>query len=589
MMRRLFLLFSFLLCTTPALATQFLPPDQAFRPSVRALDGDTVEVRFDIASGYYLYRDKFRFGIEPATLSIGVPTLPKGKQKHDETFGQVEVLYKQAAIRIPVERNVSGILPVTLKVTSQGCAEDGICYPPQQQMLRVDLPDPATTPKAPAPGGGDESGRIAQLLQHADFWLVIVSFFGFGLLLSLTPCVLPMLPILSGIIVNAGRQEHGISHARGFVLSLAYVLGMAVTYAAAGVGAALTGTLLSSAFQTPWALGGFALIFVILAFSMFGFYELQLPAFLQTRVSEEALQFRRGSLPALAVMGALSALIVGPCVAAPLAGALLYIGQTGDAVLGGTALFTMALGMGVPLLLVGLSAGTLLPKAGPWMESVKKGFGFILLGTALWLISPFLPPAVETGGWGLLLVIPAILWKAYRPLPKNGVTGPQRVIKLVGVAMLIAGCLLLTNAFSGGKSVPELFASFTGDRQRGVSKHLAFESVRSVAELDARVRAAGQPVMLDFYADWCITCKEMERKTFSDPRVQQAFSGWTLLRADVTANNADDKALLARFQLFGPPGMIFFDRTGTEITDTRVVGFQNTETFLATLATLHRE
>lgn len=588
-MRRLFLLFSFLLCTAPALATQFLPPDQAFRPSARALDGDTVEVRFDIASGYYLYRDKFRFGIEPATLSIGVPTLPKGKQKHDETFGQVEVLYKQAAIRIPVERNVSGILPVTLKVTSQGCAEDGICYPPQQQMLRVDLPDPATTPKAAAPGSGDESGRIAQLLQHADFWLVIVSFFGFGLLLSLTPCVLPMLPILSGIIVNAGRQEQGISHGCGFVLSLAYVLGMAVTYAAAGIGAALTGTLLSSAFQTPWALGGFALIFVALAFSMFGVYELQLPAFLQTRVSAEALQFRRGSLPALAIMGALSSLIVGPCVAAPLAGALLYIGQTGDAVLGGTALFTMALGMGVPLLLVGLSAGTLLPKAGPWMESVKKAFGFILLGTALWLISPFLPPAVETGGWGLLLVIPAILWKAYRPLPKTGVTGPQRVIKLVGVAMLIAGCLLLTNAFSGGKSVPELFASFTGDRQRGVSKHLAFESVRSVAELDARVRAAGQPVMLDFYADWCITCKEMERKTFSDARVQQAFSGWTLLRADVTANNADDKALLARFQLFGPPGMIFFDRTGAEITDTRVVGFQNTETFLATLATLRRE
>ncbi|SDG51753.1 protein-disulfide reductase DsbD [Propionivibrio dicarboxylicus] len=588
MTRRLFLLFSFLLCATQALATQFLPPDQAFRPSARALDGDTVEVRFDIAAGYYLYRDKFRFNIEPASLSIGVPTLPKGKQKRDETFGQVEVLYKQAAIRIPVERNVSGILPVTLKVTSQGCAEDGICYPPQQQMLRVDLPDPATTPKAPAPGSGDESGRIAQLLQHADFWLVIVSFFGFGLLLSLTPCVLPMLPILSGIIVNAGRQEHGISHARGFVLSLAYVLGMAFTYAAAGVGAALTGTLLSSAFQTPWALGGFALIFIALAFSMFGFYELQLPAFLQTRVSEEALHFRRGSLPALAIMGALSALIVGPCVAAPLAGALLYIGQTGDAVLGGTALFTMALGMGVPLLLVGLSAGTLLPKAGPWMESVKKAFGFILLGTALWLVSPFLPPAVETGAWGLLLLVPALLWKAYRPLPKTGVTGPQRVIKLVGVAMLIAGCLLLTNAFSGGKSVPELLASFNGDRQRGVSKHLAFESVRSVAELDARVRAAGQPVMLDFYADWCITCKEMERKTFSDPRVQQAFAGWTLLRADVTANTADDKALLARFQLFGPPGMIFFDRTGTEITDTRVVGFQNTETFLATLETLKR-
>lgn len=569
-----------------ARAAEFLPPDQAFQPSIRALDGDTIEVRFDIAPGYYLYRDKFRFGIEPEGLRLGTASLPKGKEKQDETFGKVEVFTKQVAIRVPVERNISGILPVTLKITSQGCAEGGICYPPHVQTRRVELPDPASTPKAAAAPTGDESGRIAQLLQHADFWLVLVSFFGFGLLLSLTPCVLPMLPILSGIIVNAGREAHGISHARGFALSLAYVLGMATTYAAAGVAAALTGTLLSTAFQTPWALGGFALVFVALAFSMFGFYELQMPAFLQSKVSAEALHFRRGSLPALAIMGALSALIVGPCVAAPLAGALLYIGQSGDALLGGTALFTMALGMGAPLLLIGLSAGTLLPKAGPWMESVKKAFGFILLGTALWLISPFLPPALETAGWGLLLIIPALLMGAYRRLPKTGVSGPQRVLKLLGVAMLIAGSLLLVNAFSGGKSVPELFAAFSGDRQRGISKHLPFTTLRTVAEVEARAKAAGQPVMLDFYADWCITCKEMERKTFSDPKVQQALAGWTLLRVDVTANNADDKALLARFKLFGPPGIIFFDRTGNEITSSRVVGFQSAEVFLSSLQAL---
>lgn len=589
MIRRLALLLALACLATLSLATEFLPPDQAFRPSLRALDGETLEIRFEIARGYYLYRDKFRFTLEPAALKAGTPSLPKGKEKHDESFGKVEVFYQQVAIRLPVERSQSGRIPVALKVISQGCAEDGICYPPHEQILRVDLPDPSDTPKAAPTGTGDESGRIAQLLQHADFWLVIASFFGFGLLLSLTPCVLPMLPILSGIIINAGgRQGQKLSHARGFSLSLAYVLGMAITYAAAGIAAALTGTLLSTAFQTPWALGGFALIFVALAFSMFGFYELQLPAFLQSKVSAEADQFRRGSLPALTIMGALSALIVGPCVAAPLAGALLYIGQTGDAVLGGTALFTMALGMGMPLLIVGLSAGALLPKAGPWMESVKKAFGFILLGTALWLVSPFLSPAIETGAWGVLLLTPALLLRAYRPLPKTGVSGPQRVLKLFGVAMLIAGCLLLTNAFSGGKSVPELLSAFSGERTRGVSKHLPFETVRTVAEVEEKARAAGRPVMLDFYADWCITCKEMERKTFSDIKVQQALADWTLLRVDVTANNADDKALLARFKLFGPPGMIFFDRTGAEITDTRVVGFQDSAAFLATLEPLRR-
>ena len=353
-----FLLPVLMLLTWPAQGEEFLDPAVAFKPTAHAVDGQTIEVRFEIAKGYYLYRDKFRFTAEPASVQLGTPILSPGKVKEDPNFGKVVVYYKQALIRIPVERNSSGPLPLTLKITSQGCADAGICYPPQRQTLALELPDPATTPSAGAttPGkdfGDDESGRIAQLFGNASFWLLVASFFGFGLLLSLTPCCFPMIPILSSIIVGSGRDGHGVSHARGFALSLAYVLGMAITYAAAGVAAGLTGTLLTAALQNAWVLGAFALVFVALSLSMFGFYELQLPTFLQSKVSEEASHLRGGSLPGVAAMGVLSAIIVGPCVAAPLAGALLYIGRSGDAVLGGAALFAMGLGMRAPLLAVG--------------------------------------------------------------------------------------------------------------------------------------------------------------------------------------------------------------------------------------------
>ena len=346
----------------------------------------------------------------------------------------------------------------------------------------------------------------------------------------------------------------------------------------------MTGTLLSNTLQNVWVLGGFALIFVALSFSMFGFYELQMPAFLQSKVSDKASHIRHSSLAGLAVMGALSALIVGPCVAAPLAGALLYIGQTGDALLGGLALFCMALGMGAPLLAVGLSAGTLLPKSGSWMVAIKKAFGVILLATALWIVSPLIPITVQMAGWSLLLIVPAVYLRAVDPLPAVA-SSWQRFWKGLGIVMLVTGAAMLVGALSGAKDPLQPLAGLR--TAKPVAEALPFERIRTLDELDTRLKTTDQPVLLDFYADWCVSCKEMERYTFSDPRVRQQLAGWSLLQADVTANSETDQALLARFKLFGPPGILFFDHKGQE-RRTRVIGFQNAGDFLQTLKTATR-
>ncbi|MDO8959464.1 MAG: protein-disulfide reductase DsbD [Rhodocyclaceae bacterium] len=570
-----------------------IDPEQAYRFSARALDAQTIEARWDVQPKYYLYRHKISFAADPATVRLGEPTLPRGEEKDDEFFGRIEALRGTVVVRIPVTAGADAGAFV-LKASSQGCWDGGVCYPPITQTATLTLAGlgkesvaapatPAQAVAAPAsasaPASGDESGQIAKLLAGSGFWLAVITFFGFGLLLSFTPCVFPMIPILSGIIVNHG---HAVTHMRAFTLSLAYVLGMAATYAAVGVAAGFSGTLLSAALQNAWVLGAFALVFVALAFSMFGFYELQLPGALQAKLSDTANK-QGGSLPAIALMGALSALIVGPCVAAPLAGALLYIAQTGDAMLGGAALFAMGMGMGAPLLLVGVFSRSLLPKAGPWMAAVNKFFGVLLLATALWLVSPVLPAWATMAGWAALLIVPAIYLHALDALPPHA-GGWHRLWKGIGVIMLLAGTALLVGLLGGSRDpLQPLDFLRGGSAAAAVSPAPTFEKIKSVAALDARLAAAQKPVLLDFYADWCVSCKEMEKFTFVDPVIAAKMREFTLLKADVTANNDDDKALLKRFGLFGPPGIIFFDKHGQEIADLRVVGYMPAGQFLAVL------
>ncbi|KAI3592019.1 Cytochrome c-type biogenesis protein DsbD, protein-disulfide reductase [Cupriavidus sp. U2] len=589
----------------------FLPPDQAFKFAARQVDPQTIEVRFDVADGYYLYRERFAFAAQPAGVKLGTPAMPQGKVHFDETFGKDMETYRGAVVvKVPVEQ-----APAdgrwTLVVTSQGCADKGLCYPPMESVYKVggsalgnlfgDRSAPARStpgapqadspasepPKAPAIRGPqiDENDRIAGALASRNLPLIGALFFGLGLLLTFTPCVLPMVPILSSIVVG----EH-VTRGRAFVVSLAYVLGMAVVYTAVGVAAGLAGEGLSAALQTPWVLGLFALLMIGLALSMFGLYELQLPQHWQTRLTQSSNRRQGGQVVGAVAMGAISALIVGPCVTAPLAGALAYIAQTGDALTGGAALLAMALGMGVPLLLVGVGAGNLLPRAGKWMEATKRFFGFLLLGVAIWMVTPVLPAWVVMIAWAALLIVAAVYLGAFDSLGPDP-RGLLRLGKGLGLVAALAGAIQIVGVASGGRDPLQPLShlgSFPGPSATGAAGKDAvvrFERVRSVAELDARVAqaaAAGRPVLLDFYADWCVSCKEMEKLTFPDAKVRARLANVVLLQADVTANNADDKALLKRFGLFGPPGIILFGPDGRE-RPVRVIGYQSANRFLDSL------
>ncbi len=529
---------------TALAAETFLDPEQAFRLSARVADGRTLVLDYQIAPGYYLYRERFEIRPLGAEVTLAPPAFPPGVVKYDETFQKdVEVYHDRLEVPLPV---ASAPGRFTVAVTHQGCAEKGLCYPPQLHHLQVtgepgamravqvqavdplaggatgNAPDAAPPDTSATDGVFDRFGRV---LRSGNLWAVAGAFALAGLLLSFTPCVLPMVPILSSIILGQGGRG---SRRRGLLLSAAYALGMALVYTAMGVAAGLAGEGLAAALQTPWVLGGFALVLVALSLSMFGVYALQMPASWQTRLTAASGQVEGGRYGGVFVMGGVSALIVGPCVAAPLAGALLYISQTRDVVLGGVALFAMACGMSVPLLLVGLSAGSLLPRAGAWMEWVKRVFGVLLLAMAVWMVWPVLP-------WGR---------------------------SAAAVVTSVDGATLHATPGSG----------------------VVFRRVRSADELDAILRTAGRPVLFDFYADWCVACKEMERFTFTDPAVQARMADWLLLQVDVTANTAEDKVLMRRYGLFGPPAILLFDAQGRELSARRIIGFESAATFLTHLA-----
>lgn len=541
----------------------YLQPEQAFRVTARMADEKTAEVTFVIAKGYYLYREQFAFSATGALA--GAPVIPPGKVKFDDTFHKDVETYRDT-VTIPVPVTASG--PFTLSASYQGCADAGLCYSPMTTALQLD-PGVAGGAMSVSPADG-EMGRIEASLNSGKLLTIFPLFLLLGLGLAFTPCVLPMMPILSSIILgDSGRG----SRSRGLLLSASYSLGMAIIYTLLGIAAGLAGEGLAAALQNPWVLGAFAMLMVILSLSMFGVYQLQMPPAVQARLVQASGRKSGGKFTGVFIMGALSALIVGPCVAAPLAGTLVYISQTRDVVTGGSALFAMAAGMSLPLLALGASAGAWLPRAGAWMESVKRFFGVLMLATALWMVSPFLSGTVQMLAWAGLAVVYAI----YLAWPR----GNGWVPKALSLVFTAFGVLQLFGVATGAR---DPLAPLAGASNAGMHA-TSFQRVKSVQELDAVLTARpGKVVMLDFYADWCVSCKEMEKLTFSDPRVQAQFGEMLLLQADVTANDAADKALQKRFGLFGPPGIIFFDAKGKEIAGRRVIGYQDTEKFLASLA-----
>jgi len=572
-------------------SSDFPPPDEVFFPDVFPVDGNTVEIGIRIEPGFYVYKHR----ISAKSLSPGAQAgrleLPKGKVKHDEFFGESEVYYGEVIGRLAIARATPEAMELELEVGYQGCADGGLCYLPQTRVMKVSLPEAGVVSDlsaTAAPTGGtpaapvSEQNRIAEIISGSPLWFVVAAMFGFGLLLAFTPCVLPMIPILTAIIAGEGDD---VTPARGFGLAFSYVMGMAIVYTAAGVIAVAAGAQVQAAFNQPWVLSLFAALFVVLAIAMFGVFDLQMPSSIQGRLASISSNQKSGTVIGAFVMGALSSLIVTACVAPALVAALAVMSQSGDYFRGGVALFAMSLGMGAPLLLVGAAQGKFLPKAGAWMVAVKGAFGFMMLGLAIWMLSRFLPATLIMTMWAVLVFMAGVFMGGLTTLTAES-TVPQKLGKGFGGLAIIYGILLVIGAATGGSNPLQPLASVnlgSGDGQ-AVASHdeLPFQRIKTVADLDREIATAseqGKSVMLDFYADWCVSCKEMEAFTFTDAQVQAALSDTVWLQADVTANDAEDKALLDRFGVFGPPTIIFFGKDGQQRHGYEVVGYMKAETF----------
>ncbi len=562
-----------------------LPADEAFVYEAIGLSVDTILVRFTAQPGYYLYRDKFAFRVVGDNgFEVRDAVFPQGTIKDDPEFGPVEVYYGQIEVPVSVSRPAGQEQTISLEADYQGCRDGDICYPQQTSVvdLLMSASAEAISPKTetdaeaePAAQATDvvvsEQDVLAQMLLNNPTG-ALFAFFIAGILLAFTPCVFPMVPILSGIIAGQGDR---MTTTRAFWLSLVYVLAMAVTYTVAGVLAGLFGQNLQALFQNPWILGFFIAIFIALAFSMFGFFELQLPASLQTRLTQTSNQQQGGSLTGVAVMGFLSALIVGPCVAPPLAAALIVIGASGSALLGGAALFALSMGMGVPLILFGMSAGKLVPRAGPWMDAIKAVFGIGMLALAIWMLERIVQGPVILLLWGILAISSGVYLGALERIPE-GASGWRSLWKSLGLVLLLLGTIEIIGAASGGNDWMKPLKNVRSGGQSTTLEHVTFQKIKSLADLDtavARANQASKPAMLDFYADWCVECVRMERNTFGEPEIQTLFGQMQPLQADVTANDETDRALMAEYGIIGPPAILFFDRHGKELRGFRLVGY----------------
>lgn len=566
-----------------------LEVDDAFQLST-AIKGNRFVARWEIAEGHYLYQDKMDIIPSSEKIETSALQLAPGDEKQDPIFNKLLYVYHDSAeVSLPIV-STNGVNDAVFKVKYQGCSEiSGICYPPQTREITVRLPEIVASANAAQveAGGADvvsEQDRIANTLRQGNTWVTLLVFYGAGLLLALTPCVFPMIPILMGIIVGQGENQTVRS---SFMLSLVYVLAMALTYTVVGILVGLSGENIQAWFQDPWIISAFVAIFIALSFSMFGFYELQMPASVQSKITQISNSQQGGTLTGVAIMGFLSALIVGPCVTAPLVGALIYIAETGDAALGGFALFSLSMGMGTPLLAIGASAGKVLPKAGPWMDAVKAVFGVLLLGLGVWMLERVALAAFTMALWAALLIVSAVYMGAIDSLPADA-SGWRKLWKGTGLLLLVYGIILIIGLASGGRDVfhPLKGIALSGGSGSGSGQaaHLPFKQIKGVDGLNtalAEARAQGKTVMLDFYADWCVSCKEMEVLTFTDPGVQQALANSILLQADVTPNDEQDKALYKHFGIIGPPSIMFFDKNGNERKNFRVVGFVPADKFSA--------